>query len=112
MARVDRRNTVSGRTGHTFGLRGLQRSLTVMTFIELWAMYRVAEHGDPVNIEELASALGRSPASLYSWQADFRKVFDEFGTPGELLDELNITTAITVRGLRDLPLPKRAARDS
>ncbi len=69
-------------------LLGVRRALTCQTFMFCWTMYEVAEGREPVNIEELAEAMGRNPATLYRWQQDFRKAFPKLATPHEMTELL------------------------
>lgn len=104
MARRDRRNSVSGRA--MTKLHSVTRTTSVLTFIQLWSLYRATEHRDPVNMEELADAVGRSRASLFRWQADYREAFPEFDTPGELLDAIGAKGPLNVRALGSVDVPK------
>jgi transposase-like protein len=57
----------------------------VETFIFCWVLFEVAEDREPVNIEELAEAMSRNPATLYRWQQDFRRAFPDLATPHQLV---------------------------
>jgi hypothetical protein len=91
-------------------LRSVTRTTSVLTFIQLWSLYRATEKRDPENMEELADALGRHRASLYRWRQDYREVFPEFDTPGELLDAIGATGPLNVRALGKVTVPPAPPR--
>ncbi len=64
---------------------GVRRALMCETFIMVWALFEAAEGRPPRNIEELAEAMGRHPASVYRWLADYRKAFPDHSDPGEFM---------------------------
>ncbi len=67
---------------------GLRRALTCEMFIMVWGLFEAAEERPPRNIEELAEAMGRHPASVYRWLVDFRKAFPDHSDPGVLMEPL------------------------
>lgn len=64
---------------------GFRHALMVETFIFCWLLFEVAEDREPDNIEELAEAMSRNPATLYRWQQDFRRAFPDVATPHQLV---------------------------
>ncbi len=90
---------------HLVGVLGFRRALTCESFMMLWAMFEAAEGREPRNVEELAEAMGRHPASVYRWLADFRQAFPEHSTPGELMGPLReaLGEKMTVKRVGAIP---------
>lgn len=78
-----RRETLNGALARRIGLK---RALYVEVFVMLWAMYEAANGEEPATIEALAGEIGKSPATVYRWQADYREAFPQWSTPRDLLD--------------------------
>lgn len=96
------RETVSTRLVRALGWR---RATVVLSFVMVWSMFRELYDRDPESIDELATEIERERTTVFRWQADFRRAFPEFSTPGDLLDAVNVQRTVSARQAGRLVLP-------
>lgn len=67
---------------------GFRRSVTLLRFVWLWALFVEVEKRDPENIDEFAEAFGVDRATAYRWQSFLREAYPEAETPAWVLGRL------------------------
>ena len=80
-----RRRTLSHDLNDRLGFR---RSVIVLRYVWLWALFREVEKRDPHNIDEFADAFEVDRSAVYRWQQSLREAYEDADSPAWVLDRI------------------------